>query len=182
MSKIAEIDALLKDLGIAEQDAPKKDDPEKKKDDPETKKKEEPKKKPEIEDEANDMATSPGPAAPAKEPPKKDEPEDDDEDDVEESLCIPAKALNMAKEELRSYSDFLEQYRSGDDAAFDSEMNEGDDPETLEKKERPPKAWFGKAVKKFEKDPKVDDPEALAANIWYHWAGPKAKKQMKAMG
>lgn len=123
----------------------------------------------------------PTPADPAGSPEAKDGEDDDEDEEMSEALCIPTKAYRMAVEEYRSISEFLEMYRNGDDNAFVSEVTEGDEPAMIEKKERPPKGWFEKAVKQIEKDPKVDDPAAVAAHIWHNWAGPKAKKKMKAV-
>ena len=42
---------------------------------------------------------------------------------------------------------------------------------------RPPREWFYPVVEKIRKEaPQVDDPEALAGWIWYHWMKPKTKK------
>lgn len=135
-------------------------------------------------DEIDQPRTVPTPADPAAsaETEGGDDDADDDEDkEMSEALCIPTEAYKMAVEEYRSISEFLDLYRNGDDRAFASEVTEGDSPAMIEKKERPPKGWFQGAVKQIEKDPKVDDPAAVAAHIWHNWAGPKAKKKMKAV-
>ena len=132
-------------------------------------------------DEIDQPREVPTPADPAGEPEEKESEDDDDEDEMSEALCIPKKAYEAAVEEYRSFTEFLEMYRNGDDNAFVTEVTEGDDPFVIEKKERPPKGWFQTAVKQIEKDPKVDDPAAVAAHIWHNWAGPKAKKKMKAV-
>lgn len=42
---------------------------------------------------------------------------------------------------------------------------------------RPPREWFYPVVDKIRKEaPQVDNPEALAGWIWYHWMKPSTKK------
>lgn len=42
---------------------------------------------------------------------------------------------------------------------------------------RPPKEWFYPVVEKIRREaPQVDNPEALAGWIWYHWMKPSTKK------
>lgn len=189
-------------------DEPKKDDPEAKKKEQEKKDKEDKEKAakkefatpvaPVVDRKTEDdeppghkgteLARTPGPGVglPTKKTKDADDKEKEkekekDDEEMYESLFISPKAYAAAVAECQSQAEFLEQYRNGDEKAFVTEVNEGDDPAVIEKKERPPQAWFSKAVKDIEKDPKVDDPEAVAAHIWYHWAGPKAKKKMKGM-
>jgi hypothetical protein len=44
---------------------------------------------------------------------------------------------------------------------------------------RPPKGWFDEKVKEIGKNPKVDNPEAVAGSIWWNLSDAEVQKIKK---
>jgi hypothetical protein len=106
--------------------------------------------------------------------PRKDEPQSE----YMEAFGVPKSALLAAKEELKTYSDFLAKYRDGDVNAFESAaVSENDSELAIRCKSRPPQSWFTEAIRIISQDESVNDPAELAAWLWTHWVpkGTRAK-------
>jgi hypothetical protein len=92
-----------------------------------------------------------------------------------ESFGVSKSALLAAKEELKTYSDFLAKYRDGDINAFESSVAENDSELAVRCKSRPPQNWFEEAVRLISQDESVNDPAELATWLWTHWV-PKSTR------
>lgn len=103
--------------------------------------------------------------------PRKDAPKDE----YMEAFGVSKGALLAAKEELKTYSDFLAKYRDGDINAFESAVSENDSDLSVRCKSRPPQSWFAEAIRLISQDESVNDPAELAAWLWTHWV-PKASR------